>query len=147
MPVAHSSFWNTASARTSASQPISTRPWPSGCHALPLTHIAVDLKLEPSTQSVCINAVVETQGKTGVEMEALVAATHAALTVYDMLKGVDRSMTIGPTRLLAKSGGASGRFVAEGSPDSQGAEARDSQGEVSVRAAATLRGREGAAEA
>ena len=133
------------------------------CHALPITHIAVDLRLEPVTQSVCINASVETQGKTGVEMEALVAATHAALTVYDMLKGVDRSMTIGPTRLLAKSGGASGTFIASvasggatASAASGGAVAPDSAASAvvqpdsaaasdgSARAAGTLRGREGA---
>jgi molybdenum cofactor biosynthesis protein MoaC len=83
------------------------------CHALALTHIAVELRLDAATQSVCISTIVETQGKTGVEMEALVAATHAALTVYDMLKGIDRAMTIGPTRLLTKSGGASGQFVAD----------------------------------
>jgi cyclic pyranopterin phosphate synthase len=104
------------------------------CHALPLSHIAVDLRLDAATQSVCIATTVETQGKTGVEMEALVAATHAALTVYDMLKGVDRSMTIGPTRLIAKSGGASGNFVAEPEPDPPSAE------DVSARAAATTRG-------
>jgi cyclic pyranopterin phosphate synthase len=122
------------------------------CHALPLTHIAVDLRLEPATQSVCISATVETQGKTGVEMEALVAATHAALTVYDMLKGVDRAMTIGPTRLIAKSGGASGNFAAPGDSSSGGADPESSESareDVSVRTAATLRGgrRGGAAEA
>lgn len=89
------------------------------CHALPLTHVAVELRLDAPTQSVAISSTVETQGKTGVEMEALVAATHAALTIYDMLKGIDRSMTMGPTRLLTKSGGASGSFVADGvGPDS-----------------------------
>ena len=122
------------------------------CHALPLTHIAVDLRLEPASQSVSISAVVETQGKTGVEMEALVAATHAALTVYDMLKGVDRAMTIGPTRLVAKSGGASGSFAASGAAgagSTEPGEPDSAQEDVSVRAAATLRGsgREGAAEA
>ena len=82
------------------------------CHALALTHVAVELRLDAATQSVHISTTVETHGKTGVEMEALVAATHAALTVYDMLKGIDRAMTMGPTRLLTKSGGASGAFVA-----------------------------------
>jgi cyclic pyranopterin phosphate synthase len=101
------------------------------CHALPLSHIAVELRLDPATQSVCIATTVETQGKTGVEMEALVAATHAALTVYDMLKGIDRGMTIGPTRLLAKSGGASGDFVAEPEPEPPSAE------DTSARAATT----------
>ncbi len=82
------------------------------CHALPLTHVSVDLRLDAGAQAVCIVACVETHGKTGVEMEALVAASHAALTVYDMLKASDRSMSIGPTRLVSKSGGASGDFVA-----------------------------------
>lgn len=81
------------------------------CHALALTHVAVDLELEPAARAVYIRAAVETVGKTGVEMEALVGASHAALTVYDMLKAVDRSMQIGPTRLVMKSGGASGDFA------------------------------------
>jgi molybdenum cofactor biosynthesis protein MoaC len=105
------------------------------CHALPLSHIAVDLRLDAATHSVCISTTVETQGKTGVEMEALVAATHAALTVYDMLKGVDRSMVIGPTRLIAKSGGASGNFVADSERPAPSSEAG-----LSGRAAATVRG-------
>jgi cyclic pyranopterin monophosphate synthase len=86
------------------------------CHALALTHVAVDLRLDPEAHAVSIVASVETLGQTGVEMEALVAASVAALTVYDMLKGTDRAMQLGPTRLLAKSGGASGDFVA-GEPD------------------------------
>jgi molybdenum cofactor biosynthesis protein MoaC len=102
------------------------------CHALPLTHIAVELRLDAATQSVSISTTVETQGKTGVEMEALVAATHAGLTIYDMLKGVDRAMTIGPTRLVAKSGGASGQFIA----DDPGL---DSSGEGEARGAPTTR--------
>jgi molybdenum cofactor biosynthesis protein MoaC len=105
------------------------------CHALPLTHIAVELRLDAATQSVCISTTVETQGKTGVEMEALVAATHAALTVYDMLKGIDRGMTIGPTRLIAKSGGASGNFVTEREPPES-----TSEDDVASRAAASTRG-------
>jgi molybdenum cofactor biosynthesis protein MoaC len=104
------------------------------CHALPITHIAVELRLDATTHSVAIATTVETQGKTGVEMEALVAASHAALTVYDMLKGVDRGMIIGPTRLLAKSGGASGNFVADPAPVGP-----SSGDDVSARAAATLR--------
>jgi cyclic pyranopterin phosphate synthase len=82
------------------------------CHALALTHVAVELELDAKTRAVNIVASVETFGKTGVEMEALVAASHAALTIYDMLKGIDRGMSIGPTRLLSKSGGASGDFAA-----------------------------------
>jgi cyclic pyranopterin phosphate synthase len=85
------------------------------CHALALTHVGVDLQLDSASRAVLIVASVETMGKTGVEMEALVAASHAALTVYDMLKAIDRGMQIGPTRLLSKSGGASGDF--EASPE------------------------------
>jgi molybdenum cofactor biosynthesis protein MoaC len=107
------------------------------CHALPITHIAVELRLDPATQSVCIATTVETRGQTGVEMEALVAASHAALTVYDMLKGVDRAMTIGPTRLLAKSGGASGSFVADEAPSEPLSHGED---DAAARAAATTRG-------
>jgi len=70
------------------------------CHPLPLTHAAVEL--EVGDDSVEITASAETQAQTGVEMEALVAATVAALTVYDMAKGVDSGMEIGEVRLLEK---------------------------------------------
>ncbi len=85
------------------------------CHAIPLTHLSVELKLDSAASAVRIVGTVQAEAKTGVEMEALVAVSHAALTVYDMLKAIDRAMQIGPTRLLEKSGGASGDFVA-GSP-------------------------------
>ena len=70
------------------------------CHPLPLTHVAVELEVQD--ESVEIVASAETQAQTGVEMEALVAATVAALTVYDMAKGVDPAMEIGEVRLLEK---------------------------------------------
>jgi cyclic pyranopterin monophosphate synthase len=70
------------------------------CHPLPLTHVAVELALNEGT--VEIEASAETTAQTGVEMEALVAATVAALTVYDMAKGVDPAMEIGEVRLLEK---------------------------------------------
>ena len=70
------------------------------CHPLPLTHVAVELKVAEG--SVEIIASAETAAQTGVEMEALVAATVAALTVYDMAKGVDPGMEIGEVRLLEK---------------------------------------------
>jgi cyclic pyranopterin phosphate synthase len=70
------------------------------CHPLPLTHVAVEL--EVGEGSVEITAAAETQAQTGVEMEALVAATVAALTIYDMAKGVDSGMEIGEVRLLEK---------------------------------------------
>jgi cyclic pyranopterin phosphate synthase len=81
------------------------------CHPLPLTHATVDF--EPQEGGVRITAVAETDGKTGVEMEALTAAGVAALTLYDMCKAVDRGMEIGQLRLLAKSGGASGLWTRE----------------------------------
>jgi cyclic pyranopterin monophosphate synthase len=70
------------------------------CHPLPLTHVAVELDV--GEDSVEIVASAETAAQTGVEMEALVAATVAALTVYDMAKGVDSGMEIGEVRLLEK---------------------------------------------
>ena len=70
------------------------------CHPLPLTHLAVEL--EVGEDAVEIVAAAETQAQTGVEMEALVAATVAALTVYDMAKRIDSGMEIGEVRLLEK---------------------------------------------
>lgn len=80
------------------------------CHPIALTRVAVELKLEPGERSVHVTATVEAFDRTGVEMEALVAASTAALTVYDMLKAFDRSMQISGTRLVAKSGGRSGDY-------------------------------------
>jgi cyclic pyranopterin phosphate synthase len=80
------------------------------CHPVSLTHVDVDLKLDERANVVCIVAEVEAFDRTGVEMEALTAASAAALAIYDMLKAFDRSMSIGPTRLVAKSGGRSGEF-------------------------------------
>ena len=71
------------------------------CHPLPLTHVGV--RLEVTERSVEIEAWAETTARTGVEMEALVAATIAALTVYDMAKAVDRGMEIGDVRLVEKA--------------------------------------------
>jgi len=82
------------------------------CHPLSITSIEVDCSLAAESNSVTVRAKVVAVDRTGVEMEALVAASIAALTIYDMLKAVDRSMSIGKTRLLSKSGGRSGDFVA-----------------------------------
>ena len=82
------------------------------CHPLPLTAVNLDLQLSEDLQSVLIEAECKTTGKTGVEMEALTAASVAALTVYDMVKAMDRGMTIESTRLLHKSGGKSGVYEA-----------------------------------
>ncbi|MFP6766953.1 MAG: cyclic pyranopterin monophosphate synthase MoaC [Planctomycetaceae bacterium] len=82
------------------------------CHTLPLDSASVDFECLDESQ-VRVVARVGTQGRTGVEMEALVAATTAALTIYDMCKSVDRGMEIGEVRLLEKSGGRSGHYVHE----------------------------------
>jgi cyclic pyranopterin phosphate synthase len=71
------------------------------CHPLPLTH--VDVSLEVGDDAVTITASAETTAQTGVEMEALTAATVAALTVYDMAKAIDKEMSIGEVRLLEKT--------------------------------------------
>jgi cyclic pyranopterin phosphate synthase len=86
------------------------------CHPLPITRVSVDLQIDRSLASVVCTAQVETFGRTGVEMEALVAVQIALLTVYDMCKAVDRSMRIDGVRLLEKSGGRSGHWVAPADP-------------------------------
>ena len=81
------------------------------CHPLPLSKITVDIVLQGNL--LVITALCKTTGKTGVEMEALTAASVAALTVYDMCKGLDKGMIIRETKLLEKSGGKSGDWVAQ----------------------------------
>ncbi|WP_390590912.1 cyclic pyranopterin monophosphate synthase MoaC [Simiduia litorea] len=83
------------------------------CHPLLLTHIKVELTPEPLHNRVRIESCCRLNGQTGVEMEALTAASVAALTVYDMCKAVDKNMVIEGTRVLEKSGGKSGHYVAE----------------------------------
>jgi len=78
------------------------------CHPLPLTHVEVDLRLTGA--GVDIEARVRTSAQTGVEMEALTAVAVAGLTVYDMVKAVDRTMVIGDVRLVGKSGGRTGTY-------------------------------------
>ncbi len=80
------------------------------CHPLALSKVTLELEAMDSPPRIEIEATVKTTGQTGVEMEALTAVSVAALTVYDMVKAVDRSMTIGATRLVLKDGGKSGRF-------------------------------------
>ncbi|MFN4090303.1 MAG: cyclic pyranopterin monophosphate synthase MoaC [Alphaproteobacteria bacterium] len=80
------------------------------CHPLPLASVTVDLVCNGAESSVDITATCRVTGRTGVEMEALTAATVAALTVYDMCKAIDRGMTIGEARLLHKAGGKSGEY-------------------------------------
>ncbi len=83
------------------------------CHPLPIAKAAVELTLDPDLPGVRIEATVKTTGQTGVEMEALTAASVAALTVYDMAKAVDRAMQIGGLRVILKDGGKSGRYEAD----------------------------------
>jgi cyclic pyranopterin phosphate synthase len=82
------------------------------CHPLPVTKVAVELSLDPDLPGVRITGTVKTTGQTGVEMEALTAVSVAALTVYDMVKAVDKAMEIGGIRVLLKDGGKSGRYEA-----------------------------------
>lgn len=89
------------------------------CHPLSLTHVSVELAPQPlpagaiGQAAVRITAVCETTGPTGVEMEALTAASMSALTLYDMCKAVDRGMTLSEIKLMEKDGGASGRWIRE----------------------------------
>lgn len=84
------------------------------CHPLNLGRVTVDFRLDDASASVEIEASVGLVGKTGVEMEALTVVSVAALTIYDMCKAVDKSMTITNIRLLSKSGGKSGTYRREG---------------------------------
>ncbi len=83
------------------------------CHPLNLSSVTVDLTCDPDRNAVDITATCKLSGKTGVEMEALTAASVAALTVYDMCKAVDRGMRITEIRLVHKAGGKSGTFEAK----------------------------------
>lgn len=83
------------------------------CHPLPLTSVDVELAADPEVPGVRALARARVVGRTGVEMEALTAVSTALLTVYDMLKAVDRKMRIDGVRVLEKSGGQSGDWVAE----------------------------------
>ncbi len=80
------------------------------CHPLPITKVALDLTPDDSLPGIRITATVKTGGQTGVEMEALTAASTAALTVYDMVKAVQKDMEIGGLKVTLKDGGKSGRF-------------------------------------
>ncbi len=79
-------------------------------HPIALTRVAVDFELAKKTSTIVIRAQVECRGPTGVEMEALTAATVGLLTIYDMVKAVDRGMTLGEVRLEHKAGGKSGVY-------------------------------------
>jgi cyclic pyranopterin monophosphate synthase len=81
------------------------------CHPLMISKVSVEFVLD--TSHIDVEATVKVEGKTGVEMEALTACSVACLTIYDMLKAVDRGMTITDLRLVEKTGGKSGTFTAE----------------------------------
>jgi cyclic pyranopterin phosphate synthase len=87
------------------------------CHPVSLTRVDVMLALDAEARAVEVAVVVECFDRTGVEMEALTAASVAVLTVYDMLKAFDRAMEIGPTRLVHKSGGRGGDFRRGSDPE------------------------------
>ncbi|MEJ6401710.1 cyclic pyranopterin monophosphate synthase MoaC [Yoonia sp. 2307UL14-13] len=80
------------------------------CHPLPITKVALDLTPDDKLPGIRITATVKTGGQTGVEMEAMTAVGVAALTVYDMVKAVQKDMEIGGIRVTLKDGGKSGRF-------------------------------------
>jgi len=83
------------------------------CHPIALTRVAVDFVVDEAQNAVHCEVIAECHGKTGVEMEALTAASVGLLTIYDMCKAVDRGMRIENLRLLEKSGGKSGHWLAE----------------------------------
>ena len=84
------------------------------CHPLLINSVTVELSPDTARSRVEIEATVKVNGQTGVEMEALTAVTVAGLTVYDMCKAVDKTMTVGNVRLVEKSGGRSGHFINPG---------------------------------
>ena len=97
----------TASKRTSDLIPL--------CHPLPLSKVDVELEMDESLPGIVITATAKVTGKTGVEMEALTAVSVACLTLYDMLKAIDRGMVIEGVGLIEKHGGASGSYVRDAS--------------------------------
>jgi cyclic pyranopterin phosphate synthase len=90
-----------------------TAEWIPLCHALPLEAVELDFRPDPSGPRIEIEATARVTGKTGVEMEALVAVAAAALTLYDMCKSIDRAMVIESVYLAHKSGGKSGTYTRE----------------------------------
>ena len=82
------------------------------CHPLAISKVTPDLTPDPGLPGIAIQVTVKTTGQTGVEMEALTAASVTALTIYDMVKAADKSMEIGGLRILLKDGGKSGRYEA-----------------------------------
>jgi cyclic pyranopterin phosphate synthase len=89
-----------------------TSDWIPLCHPLALDHLAIEIELEDSSRMAVVEATAAARGRTGVEMEALVAVSAACLALYDMAKSLDRAIVIGEIRLLEKEGGRSGRWSA-----------------------------------
>ncbi|WOI55034.1 cyclic pyranopterin monophosphate synthase MoaC [Palleronia sp. LCG004] len=83
------------------------------CHPLPIAKVAIELEPDDDLPGIRISALVRTNGQTGVEMEALTAVSTACLTVYDMVKALQKDMEIGGIRVVFKDGGKSGRFEAQ----------------------------------
>ena len=83
------------------------------CHPLPITKVALELTVDPTRPGVRVEATVKTSGQTGVEMEALTAVSTACLTIYDMVKAVEKSMIIEDIRLVLKDGGKTGLYEAD----------------------------------
>jgi len=90
------------------------------CHTIPLEHVAVETRFRGDGRTIDVESRVRARWSTGVEMEALVAAATALLTLYDMAKALDRGMTVGALRLLLKSGGRSGSYRARRGPIRRG---------------------------
>jgi cyclic pyranopterin monophosphate synthase len=80
------------------------------CHPLPIDHIAIEFHPDKSTSAITAESTVKVTGRTGVEMEALHAVSVALLTIYDMVKAMDKTMVLGEIRLEEKSGGRSGQY-------------------------------------
>jgi len=89
-----------------------TSEWIPLCHALALDHLAVEIELRDDARCAVVQAAAAAHGRTGVEMEALVAVSAACLALYDMAKALDRGIVIGEIRLLSKEGGRSGSWSA-----------------------------------
>ena len=96
-----------------------TAEWIPLCHTVPLDRIAIDIELNDADRSAVVTATTVAHWKTGVEMEALVAVSAAALALYDMAKAVDRGITIRDVRLLEKDGGRSGAWRRPEADDSR----------------------------
>lgn len=88
-----------------------TADWIPLCHPLPIEAVDVEIDLDDAAGEVRLRVRVSAEGRTGVEMEAMCAVAAGALTVYDMVKGIDRGVSIGPIRLLEKRGGRSGTWT------------------------------------